>query len=305
MSNISVHSTKVVQDSTDITTSVQYLRVSFGLFGNTKKVKSDILNTHADKQMLNVNKKLLQSPELEAIRQHDANLRLWLEKKCVPFPGWPGVLLLPPAFTVNVWERLEENAESRQVLVKAFVKRYPVLRAEAQTLLQEEFNNSDYPPINAVIHRFRFDWTIRSFDTPESLKQISSAVYEKSKKDAEEQFTNALAEISEVLRVNFYKMIAHLRDKLSPDADGTKKRLHESTIDNLKEFINDFPFRNVSNDVELEAVVAKVKALISDTDAPAIRQSAEFRTKMYEAMGEISTTLGTMVEDEPIRKFRD
>jgi hypothetical protein len=113
-----------------------------------------------------------------------------------------------------------------------------------------------------------------------------------------------MSEISSVLRTKLYEMVEHLQEKLAPSADGSKKRLHETTVDNLKEFLTDFPFRNVSNDTELEAVVAKVKALIGDTDAATIRTSEDFRAKVHAGMAEVTATLGTLVEEAPSRKFR-
>lgn len=305
MSNISVHSTKVVRDTDDITSKVQYLRVSYGRFGNSKKVKSDILNTHADKQMLNVNKKLLQSPELEAIRQHDNALRIWLEKKCVPFPGWPGVLILPPAFTTLVWDRLVTHREDRHVLIAAFVKVYPQLKSEAEVSLKEEFDSSDYPTVGEVVHRFKFEWILRSFDTPESLKQISEAIFTATKETAKKQYTSAMEEVAGVMRLKLYEMVEHLKEKLAPTPDGEKKKqLRPSTVENLSEFLSDFPFRDVSNDTQLADVVAKVKALIGDSDAAAIRTSDEFKAKVFAGLTDITVTLGGLVEEIPVRKFR-
>lgn len=306
MSAIEIQSTKILQDSEDVTGKTKFLRVSFGRFGNSKKVDSDILKTNADKSMLGVNKKLIDSKELTSVRDHDNGLRTWLEKKCVPFPGWPGVLILPDGLTGQVVDRVKEHREVRHELVGAFLEVYPSKRHDARALLGDEFANSDYPPVDEMAKRFRFDYTIRSFETPESLKTISESLYNEQKAAAEKQFNNAMTEISAVMRYKLYEMVEHLKEKLAPTANPNdkQKQLRQPTIDSLKEFLNDFPLRDVSNDSELSEIVAKAKALIGDSDAATIRSTEGFKKKVYEGMTELTATLGALVEDRPSRKFR-
>lgn len=306
MANIEVQSTKVLQDSEDVTGRAKFLRVSFGRFGNTKKVDSNsgILTTNADKSMLGVNKKLIDSKELTAIRDHDNALRTWLEKKCVPFPGWPGVMIMPDGLTLEVVERLEQHVELRHGLVAAWIDVYPSKRHDARALLGDEFANSDYPQIDEMRRRFRFDYIIRSFQTPETLKDISPELYTKQKAVAEKQYNSAMEEISAVMRLKLHEMVAHLTDKLTPEVDGKEKQLRQPTIDKINEFLNDFPLRDVSNDTQLAEVVAKAKALLGDTDAATIRTTETFKTKLYAGMEDLTEILGGLVEERPSRKFR-
>lgn len=304
MSAIEIQSTRIIQDSVDVTNSTKFLRVSFGRFGNTKKVDSDILKTTADKKLFRTNKTLIVSKELTAIRDYDAALTKWLEKKCIPFPGWPGVFVLPDGLASAVWDRLKEHREARHVLVAAYLAVYPEKRESIKADLKDEFSNSDYPTVAEMARRFRYEYTIRSFETPETLKDISPELYEEQKVAASKQFNSALDEISAVMRQSLLKLVTKVRDKLTPEADGSEKILRESTISNLREFLNDFDFRDISNDAQLKEVVDKAKALLGDGNAADLRTSEDFKLKVYEGMEDLTETLGELVEDKPSRKFR-
>jgi hypothetical protein len=304
MSAIEIQTTAIVQDSSDLTEKTKFIRVSYGNVGNTKSVKSDILRTNADKTMLKITKNLLDSPELDAVKLHDNNLRKWMDKVCLPFIDWPGVLLLPEGMVQRVWDKLLMHREERHALISAFLTQYPELKEQARIALADEFDEADYPAVEEVAAKFRFYWSIRTFQTPESLKEISEELYVENRRVAQAQFSAAMEEITAVLRSKFFEMVTHLKEKLEPTADGKQKQLRESTITNFKEFLDDFDLRNVSNDVELAAQVAKAKALIGDGNEITIRSSEEFRSKVRAGMNDLTETLGNLVEEAPSRKFR-
>jgi len=305
MSKIEIHSTAIVQDSSDLTSKTKFLRVSFGLLGNTRKVKDATLNTTAPaKSRFKTSKDLLDSPELDAVRQFDAVLRKYLERKCLPFVDWPGVLVVPDQFVPQVWATLLQHREERHALVANFLSRYPELKDEAKVDLGDEYEEENYPPIEEVSKKFRFYWSIRTFQTPEELKEISEELYQEQKVSAQAQFSSAMEEITAVLRQKFFEMTEHLRDKLTPSPDGKKKKLYDSSVVSLKEFLDDFDVRDITNDTQLREQVAKARALLDDGDVSTLRTSEEFRTKVFAGMDEITQTLGTLVQEVPSRKFR-
>lgn len=297
--------TPTVQDASDLTENTMFLRVSYGNLGNTKKTPgAAILKTDADQSFLRVSKTLLDSPELDAIRHHDNGLRKWLNNVCLPLLDWPGVLVVPNVLVQKVWDQCRLHREERHELVASFIHLYPSLIEKAKTSLGSLYNEMDYPPVEEIKTKFTFYWTIRSFKTPESLKQISAEIWEEEKKATKAQFSAAMEEITAVLRQNLFDLVTHLKDKLETTADGKQKQLRESTVGNLKEFLENFDLRNVTNDTELAEVVTKAKALIGDTDAATIRTSDDFRKKIFEGMDELTVTLGGLVEERPSRKFR-
>jgi hypothetical protein len=297
--------TIITENASELTEKSLFLRVSYGNLGNSKKVPgAGILTTDADKTLLRVSKALLDSPELDAIKHHDNSLRKWLNNICLPFLDWPGVLVMPKTQTQRVWTRLRQHREERHELVASFVALYPTLKEKAKEELGSLYVEGDYPPVQEISQRFRFYWTIRTFETPDHLKEISEELFEEQKAATQAQFSAAMEEISNVLRTKAFELFDHLREKLQDTADGKPKVLRESTIVALKEFMDSFDFRNLSNDTELAAQITKARELLGDESAITLRSSNELRAKVKKGMEELTGTLSTMVEEQPIRKFR-
>ena len=68
-------------------------------------------------------KTLLDSPELQAIRTLDGDVRRYLYDTCLPFEV--GIHLLPLGLLETVDEKLNEFREKRRVLVEVFLARLP------------------------------------------------------------------------------------------------------------------------------------------------------------------------------------
>lgn len=296
---------EAAEDISSLVAKTVFLRVSYGLMGNTKQVPgAGVLDTDADKSRLRVSKTLLESKELEAIKSHDTSLRKWLKNMCLPFLDWPGVLVIPKAVVTKVQAKLKEHRSTRGPLVDAFVEAYPALVKTAQEDLQSLHNASDYPPVDEVKGEFTFSWTYKSFDTPDSLKEIDPELYAEQAAQAQAELTAVADEIGTVMRQALFDMVSHLKNKLTPSDDGKKKRLHETAVENLKEFLNTFDLRNVTNDKQLAEQVAKVRAIIGDTSVESLKSSDEFREKIRAQMESVTDSLGGMIEEKPTRKFR-
>lgn len=120
-------------DATDLVKNVLFLSVRRGALGNVKKVKDEILNTTADHALLRVSKTLLESPELDAIRKHDYELRKWLGHTCLPFDT--GVLLLPRGFQAAAKEKFAAHKAEREALVDELIAVYPERVKESKAKL--------------------------------------------------------------------------------------------------------------------------------------------------------------------------
>ena len=66
-------------DVSGLSSQVMFLQLRAGLLGNSRKMGGDIFNTPGtDVAWLSANKKLLESPQLDAIRKADMRIRQWL-----------------------------------------------------------------------------------------------------------------------------------------------------------------------------------------------------------------------------------
>ena len=110
------------------------MKLNFTGLGNSAKVSTAQVECDTDKDLLRVSKKLLDSPELEAIRSLDGEIRRYVYDTCLPFEA--GIHLLPTALIEMVEARLADYRSQRDQLVSLFVSAYPRLCEDAARRLR-------------------------------------------------------------------------------------------------------------------------------------------------------------------------
>src|ERR1039458_8147366 len=146
----------------DLARKTVFIKLHLGLLGNSRKVSSSRVEVDADKDLIRVAKTLLDSPELQAIRTLDGELRRYLYDTCLPFEV--GIHLLPLGLLETVDEKLREFREKRSVLAEVFLDAYPRMCQEAIGRLRTLHNPTDYPPVEEVGARFTLSWQYVSYE---------------------------------------------------------------------------------------------------------------------------------------------
>jgi cell division septum initiation protein DivIVA len=293
----------IEQPDHDLAATTVNLKLRFGLLGNSRKVNTSQVQVDADKDQIRVSKHLLESKELDAIRQADGAIRRELDLYCLP--GFDiGLRLLPWGALEAVTKRLKQYASDRERLVDAFIDAYPQLCREAAASLRSLYNAKDYPPAEYVRTKFHFSYQYLSFGTPEGLEDVNREIFAEEREKAEAVLRDATTEARDFMRATVSEMVTHLRDRLTPDADGKPKRLHATAVTNLQQFLDTFSLRNVSNDRELAAEIEKLRGLLSGADVDEIRKDDDWRATVRTKLAEVETSLSGLVETRPGRKFR-
>ena len=292
----------VQSSENELSRQTVFIKLHLGLLGNSRKVSSSRVEVDADKDFIRVSKTLLDSPELQAIRALDGDVRHFLYDMCLPFEV--GIHLLPLCLVETVEERLREFKDKRRELVELFLSAYPRLCQEAAGRLRTLYNPTDYPPIDEVRSRFTFSWQYVSYGVPEQLREISAQFFQEEREKAVVAMSEACSEIQQVMRTSLLELVNHLRDRLADQADGKPQRLRESTVQKLRDFLATFDLRNVVDDQELKEQVERARELLAGTTTDAIRNTTELRAKVRQGMAVISASLETMVTDRVGRKFR-
>ena len=286
----------------DLARKTVFVKLRLGALGNSRKVSSAQVEVDADKNLIRVTKTLLDSPELQAIRTLDGEVRHFLYDMSLPFEV--GIHLLPLGLVEGVDEKLREFKGKRGELVESFLNAYPRLCQEAAGRLRTLYNPADYPPVDEVRSHFTFNWQYVSYGVPDQLREISAQIFQEEREKAVVTMSEACSEIQQVMRASLLELVGHLRDRLADQEDGKPQRLRESTVQRLRDFLGTFDLRNVVNDQELKEQVEQARALLAGTTTDAIRNTTELRSRVREGMAEIADRLGTMVSDRVGRKFR-
>jgi hypothetical protein len=162
----------------------------------------------------------------------------------------------------------------------------------------------DYPPVDDVVGEFGFSWQYVSFGVLDHLKSISREVWKQEREKAAQRMAEASAEIQVVLRDSMAKLVQHMADRLKDGPDSKALRFKETTVSNLVEFLTNFEFRNVTDDHELQGVVAKARGLLQNVSPDDLRTTGDLRTKVQKGMADIAAQLDTMLTRTGGRKFR-
>ncbi len=285
--------------------------------GTSRKVSSDMAEIEGtDPSMLRLSKQILDSPQLAKIVSLRGELARRVEKHALPCSMFKSGVKLIGIGSIDAVQAivneyayepttdpemivLDDNGNELPkgripVIVDEFVAEYPKLVDAARERLGELFDPADYPPAERVREAFGVNYRYFTFDTPQTLKTISKSLYNRERKKAERSWGEAEIEIRNALRAGFLQLVAHLKDRLTPDSDGKKKRLHESAIENFREFMTAFEGRNVTDDAELGSLVAKAKALVDGVGIESLRESDDLRSQIVDNLSTIAESAGSM-----------
>jgi hypothetical protein len=298
-----VASTLAITDpGLDLAKKTVCIKVRLSTMGNTRKVSTAQIEADADKDLLRVSKRLVDSAELKAITRFDGEVRRFLYNICLPFEI--GIHLLPITALETVECRLRQFAEDRKQLIQAFLTVYPSLCQDAERRLRGLYDPTEYPQIDDVAREFGFSWQYVSFGVPDQLKGISREVWEQEREKAALRMAEASSEIQVVLRESMAKLVQHMADRLKEGPDGKPLRFKETTVSNLVEFLANFEFRNVTDDNELQSLVGRARELMQNVNADDLRTTGDLRTKVQQGMTDIAGQLDTLFTRTGGRKFR-
>jgi hypothetical protein len=276
-------------------------------WGNRKKVdqkKVKIADDAAKKNMFNTTKMLVDPKgELEKIKNYQNTVvKGWVTGRSVPSFFAEGSFLFRIDQVSVVEEYLKKSSKELAALVEDFVSVYSTKIDEAETLLgPKHFNRKDYPTAQEMRDRFWFEWRWVEFNVPKSLPD---EVFKAEKKKAEAQWSNAAEMITQSLRVGFKELIDYAVGVLKVGKDGKMIGWKNSTFDNIREFIELFQIRNITNDEELAALVKSAEKVLSGLNNPQdIKKDGTMRKYVDKQFKEINKTLDTLIEVKPKRRF--
>lgn len=255
-----------------------------------------------------LSKKLIESPEFDAIVEFQGKLYKWATMRSTPSFFKEGIYLVKNEMVPEFEARLNEAVkELRDVLIPEFVAAYPGQIEEARQALNGQFNIQDYPRVQDVPNRFGIEWNWISFGVPENLPAELRAA-EAAKISA--RFAEAEAQIMEALRSGFAETLAHVSERLTVEPGGKPKVFRDTLFEELTEYIGTFNARNLANDKELGSMVEKAQAILARVNggdagekARNIRDAASMREQTAKAFAEMREAVNGMIGEKPVRKF--
>ena len=285
----------------DVASKTFHVSLRFHRLGNSKKVNASEYEIEADKALIRVSKKLLDCPELKAIGTADSEFKKWVENLCMPFDV--GVRLLPKPAVEMFCAKAREFRTKRRLLVDSFMAVYESEVQRSLIRLGPIGNPKDYPPADWVRDQFSFAYQLLNFGVPADLENINPDIFAEEREKAARVMEDAASLGQTMLLTTFAQMVERLKTQLEPSEDGKKRKLYDTAVTNLQEFISTFNLRNVSNYQELEEQVQRARTTLENLNTDKIRESQTLRQFVTREMGQIEQKLQGMVTTRT-RKMR-
>jgi hypothetical protein len=288
------------------------LVLSIHAAGDARKITKDKLSivktegqTDPEEKSWNAAKKLFgSSAEYKAIIQLDNQIRAQLEKLELPAQFQRGTFAIPLKSVPEVQKMVQAYLVERAKLVEVFLDKYLTIIGEQQVVLGPLFDITDYPEPKEIKRRFyvRHKWL--ALGVPEQLKNVSEELYNDQVKAQQEELANVFEEVRDGLRGALKGLVDHLLNRLSrKNEKGEVLRLRSSAVDNIVEFLDMLPNKNVTGDVQIQLLAEKARAIVTAVDVETIKKDGLRRSIVEKRLGEISTELDKLVEAKPIRKM--
>ncbi len=282
----------MTEKSLGLVDKILFLTINYTRLGNLRTAHVE-LKTNANESRFQTSKKLLNSAELKMIAKRDREIKNSLRKFMLPYKM--GCSIVPSVSGPAVRDILDayEKVE-RPNLVKALLDVYDTQVAESKGELKDQFDEKQYRSKEEVAAEFTFDYDLFSLSLPADLKDTAHA-----------KIMLAADGIADALAQAAHTMVSKLAASLSSNADGTAKKIYDKQFTVLQEFLAGFDIRNVVSHADLKAEMDKLKLLLDGVDAEKVRNNEGLRELLAVKMNEATLSLTTMVQNKPLRKFRD
>lgn len=260
----------------------------------------------ADPTFLHVSQDLLDRKALKAIYRLQTEFGNWLYTRTVPSPIGlkSGFYLLRLAAWEDVEQAIIAFNKKRNELVNAFGAKYEQLVEDAKTRRGEFFDAADYPQFHIIKAKFSVESRWLSFSVPAALERVNRELYAVEQAKAKTYWADAAEEVRDALRLSFKQITEHFAERLGHDAEtGKPKVFHESTVKNLREFLDTFNMRDLTDDAELKSLVDKAKELVTGVDVKSIRSEEGLRSALQQGFNQIKETASSMITVQK-RKYR-
>jgi hypothetical protein len=231
---------------------------------------------NAEKNAARVNKNLMAgTSQRKEIADHAAACRLWHNTKTLPWAD-KGARLLPTSLFLDYKREANDRRYKFDRMVDDFIAAYPALVQTSHNYLGNLFNPADYPSADEVYSKFGFRLVFAP--VPESgdfRLDLPAQELDEVRRGYEDSFKDRLADAMKDPWDRLHKMLLGMSEKLTDkDGDETKKRYHDSLIDNAMDLCGVLTHLNVTGDPELERARQSLERVMLGADMDVIRESS-------------------------------
>lgn len=297
--------TPITEAARDIRSSMGAVKVSFRWLG-TRRSLSDAQTRQAatqfdaDAELVSAYKKLIDTkhPAFKAVNAVKSQVVSYWRGMTLPYPT-EGVRLIKRDDIDAFNRRMDEFREELREAVANLQLEYESLKSRAREHLGALYDPKDYP--DSLEGEFALSWEFPPVEPPRYLMNFNPELYAQEQSRIQQRFEQAVTMAEDAFATQLQELVSHLIERLTDGHDGPKKFMN-STIENFREFYDQFKRLNVRGNTELDALISRANDLVSGVDPRELRNSRDRRQDLSAQMREVETALDDLLANQPRRR---
>lgn len=187
--------------------------------------------------------------------------------------GIEGTQMLPSANYLAFMTEFRKEKSEWETIVNRFVDNYALLKQDAQRILGNLYNESDYPSEDAIAAKFRMDMAIFPVPSTDFRVALSQSEVTRLQSDIEARLQHASASALKDVWQRLFDRVQHIAEKL---ADPTAI-FRDSMVENARELCALLPRLNFADDPDLERMRLQVEGRLASHHPDALRNDPDLR----------------------------
>ncbi len=296
-----------VSPSQRLRTTMAAARVSFTWLGVRKSLTAEQRCQAADSfgaagNFLSAGKKLLDTkhPAYKAVTSVRSRTVSYWRGVSLPFPE-PGIRLIRQEAITEFDNQITTFRQDLNEAVADLDRQYDGLRSAAQERLGELFDARDYPP--SLVGLFAIEHDFPSVEPPAYLQQLAPELYQQECQRIQARFDEAVQLAESAFTEELQRLVGHLTERLTGEADGRPKVFRDSAVQNLSDFFERFRRLNIRSNEQLDQLVDQCQQVVQGVEPQSLRDNQVLRQSVAQELGEVQSVLDDLLVDRPRRNI--
>ena len=218
----------------------------------------------------------------------------------LPYPD-PGIRLIRQHDIDRFNRHMEALKEELTDAVWRLDAHYEELKDAARDRLGSLYDPADYPEFLQGL--FAVSWDFPSVEPPDYLQQLNPGLYRQECQRVAARFDEAVQLAEQAFVEELTRLISHLTERLTGQADGKPKTFRDSTVENLTEFFERFRQLNVRSNQQLDVLVGQCRSIVQGVEPQQLRDSNALRQTVATELSVVESVLDTLLVDRPRRNI--
>ncbi len=224
--------------------------------------------------------------------------RVWHTSATLPWSDSGSRVIRSAAF-LDYTTEYRAYKDKFEAACQTFYDKYPALVAEAEFKLNTLFDATDYPPVEAIKHRFSVRMTTYPMPNAEDfriIEGIPADEVERLRSEAvaglEEQVTMAIKD----LWGRLHTVVTAMQTRLETGTDGKPLKFHDTLVSNIEDLLAKVPQLNLTGDEEITTMTNDMRALVAYKPVT-LREDMTVRTDVAAKARELAKRMACFVGD--------